>query len=604
MNVQAFVVSLRRQLRRIFFWHPQASEEIHTHNEIGHDHHLVLNVTTPKRVPALRQFRYIFRLLNPIEERVIIVMAVIGLLSAVLGTGFYIQKHLLRVPAVGGTFTEALVGEPSTINPLDAQYDVDKDLVRLIYSGLYRFDGLTAVPDLAESSAWSNDQKTLTIHLRKDARFHDGVPVSSADVRFTMESIQNPDRRTILTPLYRNFKVETPDDSTVVFQLTAPDPTILSKLTVGILPEHVWSDIPLSNARLADANLRPIGSGPYLVKSFSRDRGGAIHSYTLERFEQYVGTKPSVQTVVLQFFGSANEALDAFKSSLVDAIAFIDGEDPSVITETSRTQHVSIELPQETIAFFNTSLPPFTSVVVRDALSKAVQRAEIIQALNNTAAPIASPYPFLDATSTENLNEARAILDSAGWIVPTDGDVRQLKSSASTTLSFTITTVDDPPSLKHVAEILRRQWSIAGAKVTVETVSKEELMRRALRERTTGVVLLNVLLGAEQDLGPFFSASKTDSNGLNISGIQDTSLNQAIDTVRSATSTDASLQAQQKLTTIIQQLDPAIFLVRPLQSYLIHSNIHINDSRLIVAHPNERFQLLDHAFVKSGWTWK
>lgn len=603
MNMQALMVSLRRHLRRIFFWHPETSEEIHTHNEIGHDHHLVLNVTTPKRVPAFRQFRYIFRLLNPVEERVVLTMGTIGIVALIFGGTLFIKEHLVRVPAVGGTFTEALVGEPTTINPLDAMYDVDSDLVRLIYSGLYRYDGLTPVPDLAESSSWSDDQKTLTVHLRSDARFHDGVAITSADVRFTIESIQNPERHTVLTPLYRNISIETPDDNTVVFHLATPDPTFLSKLTIGILPEHVWSDIPPSNARLADANLRPVGSGPYGVKSFSRDRAGIIHSYTLERFDQYVGIKPNIQTLVFQFFGSTNEALDAYKSSLVDAVGFVDVSDASS-AGTSRTQNISIELPQETIAFYNTSMAPFSTPAVRDALTKSVQRAEIVQVLNHEAAPVASPYPFLDATSTENLNDARAELDSAGWILPPGADVRQLKSSPSSTLSFTITTTDDPPSLKRVAEILRRQWSIAGAHVTVETVGREELMRRGLRERTSGVILVNTLLGAEQDLGPFFSASKNDSSGRNFSGIQDANLTQAINNVRTASSTESTITAQQKVTTLIQQLDPAVFLVRPLQSYLIHSNIHVDRSRLIVANPSERFQFLDHAFVKSGWTWK
>jgi ABC-type transport system substrate-binding protein len=91
------------------------------------------------------------------------------------------------VPTGGGVFTEAVEGTPKLINPLFAPAnDVDRDLVALIFSGLFRLDGqLNAVPDLTESFRWLENGKTLEVRLRNDARFHDGQPVTAHDVVFT-----------------------------------------------------------------------------------------------------------------------------------------------------------------------------------------------------------------------------------------------------------------------------------------------------------------------------------------------------------------------------------------------------------------------------------
>src|SRR3989338_8545242 len=126
--------------------------------------------------------------------------ALIAVLGMVLVGGLLIGQGrsvaYTTVPPAGGSYTEALVGAPSRLNPLlDYANPVDRDLDRLIFSGLTRFDvsGRPA-PDLAN---WiiAPDNMTYTFVLRANAQWHDGTPVTTADVAFTvvlLQSLQYP----------------------------------------------------------------------------------------------------------------------------------------------------------------------------------------------------------------------------------------------------------------------------------------------------------------------------------------------------------------------------------------------------------------------------
>ena len=625
MNRETLIVRLRNWLRRAFFWLPSSTPKNEEFTiEHTHDHSIVLAVTAPERVPRIRQIRHLFRLLTVTERRIFLAALAVAVIA--LGAAFlsFSSGRIVSVPTVGGTFTEAAVGEPHYLNPLDAPMnDVDRDLVRLVYSGLFRFDGTEPVPDLAESYDWSDDHKTLTINIRKDARFHDGQPVTSKDVQFTLESAQDPARKSPLLADLRNITIDTPDDSTVTFQLTQPDAFLLSKLTVGILPAHLWQDIPASNARLSDLNVRPIGSGPYLVKSFLRDNNGAIHSYTLERFDQFYGFRPYLKTVTFQFFPDSPSAIDALKSELVDGVGFVSADDADKIRSSGRKQEIKLSLPQTTVAFFNLNDDTLANQDVRQALALAVNTQDMVAALNGRAEAISGPYPFLSAaTSTAtDLPRARTMLEDAGWIVPENGNVRikKQKSStqktssssntqvaenvSSTELTITISVPQDP-QLSTIADILKRDWSLLGVKVEIDTLPTDDLMRKATRERNLQVVLLNILLGPDQDLTPFWWSGQAVDRGLNISNLKDRNVDDALNLLKSATTTDAIQAARTTITQTILSTTPAVFLVRPLQSYFVSTKIQGVPRDMTIAAPAERFASLENWYEKTGWRWK
>ena len=103
------------------------------------------------------------------------------------------ESFTVEVPALGGTLEEGLVGTPRFINPALALGDADRDLTTLLYSGLLKVNTRgELVPDLAESYTVSPDGLEYTFILRKNARFHDDTPVTTDDIEFTIQKIQDP----------------------------------------------------------------------------------------------------------------------------------------------------------------------------------------------------------------------------------------------------------------------------------------------------------------------------------------------------------------------------------------------------------------------------
>ncbi len=612
--MKPLIARIRRLSRRVFFWLPSAAPSEEIVPDAHHDHDLLLTVTESSRVPHIRQLRYVSRILSTTERKITLAAFIAFIFTSIGGFGYLAYSRTVRVPVIGGTLTEALVGEPKYINPVDAPAsDVDRDLVALVFSGLFRMNGMEPIPDMAEKYSWSPDGKTLTVNIRQDARFHDGTEVTADDVLFTIDSIQDPARTSPLAARFRGIKSIIVDAKTIQFVLEQPDIGLLTALTVGILPQHVWEDIPSANARLADMNIKPIGSGPYRFKSFTRDSKGTIRSYTLELFNRYAGVKPFIQKIVFQFFSNKKLAEDALRADLVDSLAFTSlGFQQK--NESTRWQAAELGLPQETVAFFNLKTKTLKEEKIRKALSGAVDREEILQAWNGHASGATGPYPFASASSTSlSLDEARSLLDSAGWRLPTDGAIRIFSRASSSTAVTTNTSsteleiriiTSEQRELQSVADILKRRWSLLGVKVTVDVFPPEEFLRQATRERQADVVLTTVLLNPEQDLLPFWWSGQATDRGLNLSGLGDRDVDTALQSTRAASTTAALLDARQSVSKLIMRSAPAIFLARPASPYLLSKKIKGVTTPVIVSQPSDRFNDLRRWYIKTGWRWK
>lgn len=596
---------LRSAWNKVFFWQnipAGTSDEFTPHPHA--DHALVLAVTAPKRVPRWKQLRFINRVFVGRERALFWGALGVGVVALAIGFGDLVRTRTESVPAGGGVFTEAVEGTPKLINPLFAPAnDVDRDLVALIYSGLFRLDGeLNAVPDLAETFRWLEDGKTLEIRLRGDARFHDGQPVTAHDVVFTYEAAKNPEWRSRLVAAFRDVAVIEVDDRTVQFQIPRANPLFLNELTVGILPAHIWEEnVTPNNAHLADANLKPIGSGPYRAVSYTRDGNGNILHFHLTRFAGYYGIQPFIDEVRFRFYPDRMQALHAVTNGQADAVAFVSWSD----AENVRGEHLrtaSLDLPRVTGAFFNTKDQLLKEERLRQALALAVDTAELAALVGDQAKPANSPFPFLnDASSTvPDLEKARAQLDALGWKLKEGENVR---TNASSTLTLTID-VPNQPDLVALAELLKRRWSLVGAQVEVRADEDMPLLRNALATRGYQVLVWNILIPADQDLTQFWgSAYAGGSRGFNLSNLADRDVDAALEKTRTATTTAELAAAQLALSQAIKKRTPALLLLRPSEAYLISNRVKgVSDMR--ISRPSDRFVDLQQWYVNERRQWK
>ena len=386
----------------------------------------------PKKAPNLKQLKYLPKVLSSKEKKLVMGLLLLTIISIVfIGVNFYLQNFL---PAQGGEYTEGLVGAPQYINPLLSQTnDVDSDISRLIFSGLLKYDQqLQLINDLAESWETAEDQKSYTFILKEDIKWHDGQPLTADDIIFTVRSIQDPDFKSPLLVSFRGIEIEKIDERTTKFILPdEPYPAFLEIMTFGILPEHIWGEIPPINANLTEYNLKPVGSGPWQFKSLAKDRLGNIKSYAIVANPDYYGPKPYLEKLAFKFYPNFQIAVEALKNHSIEGISFLPKELKKEIINQKSLNFYSFYLPQYTAIFFNQKENEFLKEKsVRQSLVAAIDKSKILsEALQLEGEIIDGPIlpGFFGQESTTKKNgfdpeQANITLDEAGWvqITPTD----------------------------------------------------------------------------------------------------------------------------------------------------------------------------------------
>jgi len=287
------------------------------------------------------------------------------------------NRFLITVPARGGTLTEGVIGAPHFINPLLATTDTDTRLVALVYGSLMQTqsDG-SVVTSLAQSYTVSPDGDIYTVTLLPKTAFDDGKPLTSDDVAFTVTKLQDNSIST-QSQYWQDVSVATPDASTIVFTLPAPDPTFLSHLAFGILPKHVWQNIADQNFDTTNLNLHPIGAGLFKVSDISY-QNGIPSSVVLVRNNRAVQGKPLLNGLTVDSFANQSDLLNAVNSKAVD-FSFAVSPDTLVGTPLS-TEITAQSIPtSNTVSIYrsqsDTTLANATTVA---AVSEIIDKNAII----------------------------------------------------------------------------------------------------------------------------------------------------------------------------------------------------------------------------------
>jgi peptide/nickel transport system substrate-binding protein len=321
-------------------------------------------------------------------------------------------------------------------------------------------------PYLAESWETSANGKTVTLDLVDDAVFHDGEPITSADVAFSIDVIKNnhPFGQAMLGPIQ---SVETPDEQTAVIKLRAAHPALMlamSPALMPIIPEHVYGDG-------ADLLTHPrngkdvVGSGPYeLIEHVEGEQ------VVLKAFDDFfLDEEPIADQLVVKMFSDEDSLALAMESGQVSMAALtapatlsrLEKSDGIIVQETGFEALGSLNFLE-----FNTARPPLDDVRVRQAISYAIDVDYIINELhrgysNPAPSPIHPGSPLFNPdvnTYPQNLAKTAALLDKAGF--PSQGD--------SPRLSLTLDYAPGATAYQlEVAEVIKSQLAEAGIAVKI-----------------------------------------------------------------------------------------------------------------------------------------
>ncbi len=599
------------------------------------------------------------------ERHILKSSVAIFVVSVLWALGGVMVGFVIDIPARGGTYTEGIVGEPNLLNPLfSLLHDVDADIVRMIYSGLMRYDSEgQLVPDLAERYDVSEDQKTYTFFLRKGIVWHDGEPFDADDVVFTFEMIQHPSVGSPLRVGFSGVTAEAVDDATIRFVLPEPFYPFLSSLTVGIIPKHIWESITPERIRFARQNVEPIGTGPFQVKKFIRDETGFITQYQLDRFEAFYRDMPYLEKIVFRFFGSYDEiggVIPAFREQKIDGISFV----PYHLREKVARKHSvvrTIRLPQYTALFFQADQQPILEdATVRLALETAINKEQIVkESLRGEGTVIHGPilpgFPgFTDIVSTtpyqteesirllDSLSEKKTLeeyqketydallkeeLTRVGLVTTTAlSDVssslrEQIEKDTQASVVMRINPAQtvyrkiktgawmelalvtaDTPEYRQAAGLIVGFWQDIGVKTNVTFVEPKD-MRSALKDRAYDILLYSFILGSDSDQYPFWHSSQINYPGLNVSRYVNREVDALLTEMRSGKTKEVIADLSQKFQEKIREDRPAIFLYSPLYTYV--TSDRVQGIRLSgVFTPADRFADITGWYVKTKKQWR
>jgi peptide/nickel transport system substrate-binding protein len=169
------------------------------------------------------------------------------------------------------------------------------------------------VPGLADSWETSDDGLTWTFHLNKDARWHDGKPVTSEDVAYTYRRILDEEQGLYIDAVKQIESIETPDEHTVVFTTRKPSVQMLNTY-VYILPKHIWKDVPPEETK-SFKNEPVIGSGPFQAVEWKEGQFAR-----LETNPDYFRGTPKIDEIIFQFYDNDDTMVQALKNGDVDYI--------------------------------------------------------------------------------------------------------------------------------------------------------------------------------------------------------------------------------------------------------------------------------------------
>jgi peptide/nickel transport system substrate-binding protein len=518
--------------------------------------------------------------------------------------------HLVAEPVPGGSYTEGLVGEPRFVNPsFAATSTVDADLTRLVFSGLLRYDErLGIVPDLAERYTTSDDGRTYTVTLREGLTWHDGEPLTADDVTFTFASLADPAVGSPLRPSVRGVAVEKLDERTARFALEDPYAGFPNLLTTGLIPRHVWGDVPAAEWRQRDENLQPVGSGPWQFNSLSRGANGSVAAYVLTRAvspDRAERPQPFLERLIFRFYPDEEQAIAALRAQNIEGLALLGGGAEEALGRSKHLHLYDLRLRGATAVFFNLTLSsPVSDRAVRQALRSAIdKRLLVLEILPRQATVIHGPFAAsllgADAdipTAVYRPDEADALLAKAGW--QSIGAIRQNKKGE--TLGLTLTVLDREPD-RSVGGFIQRAWRAVGVETKIDLISPAtaaHVQQTVLRPRAYEALLYTTAYGATIDPYPFWHSSQRVDPGLNLSAFSSEQADQAIELGRRALTTAAQQRAYAELQRRIFDEAPAIFLFAPIRRYAVSDRLRgvLVDE---IGAPADRFNSLSRWYVKT-----
>jgi peptide/nickel transport system substrate-binding protein len=477
-------------------------------------------------------------------------------------------------------YVEGVLGKPSSVSPLTARTQADRDLVTLLFPGLVRNGPAgTIVPDLAEGWSVANAGKTWTVDIRPDARWHDGTPLTADDVVFTIETVQDAAYKGPSATSWSEVTVNAVTPRQVRFTLDTPLGGFLQALTQPIAPVHVLGDVPVESMDEDPFGGLPIGSGAFAITQLSdssaslipaqiaEETGGASASPSSSPDSLSTAAPtmrprrplPYLAGIEFRFYEDSTDLAGDFESGELDGASGLPPATAARLGAQPGARLVRYPGATLTAALVNMrpGHPAFATPAIRTALLAAIDRDRLAKdAFAGLVAPATSlippSSPLFDAKADPEVPYSRGAagraLSAAGWTKVSSG-WRPPNAKKSVTIEVVSPTESSNPSLYRAAEDVVKDWRTIGIDATHVGVSPSEFASERLSAGKFDVAIADLRIGLDPDLYPLLASSQTLTGGSNVMGVQSADLDALLERARapgSASVRRAAYSALQK----------------------------------------------------------
>ena len=494
----------------------------------------------------------------------------------------------------GGTLAISTGGDPDALIPSLVQTVQGAQITDMIYDRLADIgDSINILndkgfaPRLADHWTWGADSLSIAFHINPKAKWHDGIPVRSSDVRFTVASAKDSSLGSPVTPLITNIdSVSAPDSLTAVYWFNARSPQQFydAVYQLSIMPEHIWKGIPPASWRASEAARNPVGSGQYRFVRWIPRAAVELAADTTN----YRGA-PKLSRLIWSIAPDFNTALTRFLSGETDFFEQLRPENLAEVAKNPALRTKQFHSLQYQFAQFNLRDPAnhtrphpiFGNRELRRALTMATDRATIVRSVYDSLAlpalgPTVRAYPTTDANLPQipfDLPRARQILDSLGWRVTSSDSIR---SRNGRPLQFTLSVPSSSKVRVRLAVLLQEQLRQAGVKMDIEQLEFPVLVekdRKRAFDATIGQWSTQPSPGAVR--GSWGTGGSRAAGGNNYSSYESPVFDAYVDTaLASFDPVKRKAYFTKAYETIIQDA-PAIWLAEPIQTVGYHSRLQL-----------------------------
>lgn len=481
------------------------------------------------------------------------------IMSMIIMTIEYSYKYTLRAPATGGIYREASINNIRYIDPIFANNETEVSISRLVYSGILRQEGELYIPEIAESINVSTDGLVYTIKLKK-VKFSDGSDLTSADIMYTIELIQDS---LINSPRHNNWKnieLIAIDVNTISMKTKLPISMLQQALTQGIIKKSEWIKLPKDSLSLSNLNINAIGAGPYKMKQIT-ENNKIISDVSLIINDKYssISKLPFIQYIYYKVFANNNEVYNAIKNG--DTYTLI-GVDPSevnnLIKSNNKINIKSAKMYRTYSLFFNTNNDKeLSSLNYRRDLRDSINRDHMLDSVLAGHGSKANNVYTKDYESKNNIYNLATT------------------SKIYTGKTLNISTINNNELIK-VANMIKEDWAKIGVMADIHTYEIGEFHQDVIKDRNYSVLLFAVDTFNDDDIYNLWHSSGRNYPGSNITNYYSTNLDKNLEKLSSTVNKEEKSIIYGDIGDELDHNVAWIPLYNPYMLATMASDIHIN----------------------------